>query len=143
MTGINYGRVILGGLAAGVVANIWDGLVAGTLQADDMERMAQRLNLSISALNSPRVAMTWVIVDFIYATLIVWTYAAIRPRFGPGPKTAVTAGLVLWAAVAVVLTGFQGMGIFTPDSFIKSAALTLVSTILASLVGGYLYKETP
>jgi hypothetical protein len=39
--------------------------------------------------------ITWMVVDFHLRTrLIVWTYAAIRPRaslfFGPGPTTAMT-----------------------------------------------------
>ena len=34
-----------------------------------------------------------VIVDFILGILTVWVYAAIRPRFGPGPRTALTAAL--------------------------------------------------
>ena len=141
MSPINYGRVALGGLAAGVVANIGDFVVNSTIMADDMVRMAQRLNLNQAAMSAPSVGVTWMAIDFVYATLIVWTYAAIRPRFGPGPGTAVKAGVVLWAAVAAILYGFQTMGIFTPDSFFKSAGLTLVTTILSAIAGGWVYKE--
>ena len=86
--------------------------------------------------------MTWVVVDFVYVTLIVWTYAAIRPRFGPGPGTSIRAGVVLWAAVSAVLFGFQSMGIFTPDSFFKSAGLSLATTLMASLAGARVYRES-
>jgi len=142
MAPINYGRVLLGGLLGGVVANIGDFLVNNMIMADDMVRMAQRLNLNQVLMASPVVGMTWVVVDFVYVTLIVWTYAAIRPRFGPGPGTAIKSGVVLWAAVSAVLFGFQSMGIFTPDSFFKSAVLSLATTILASLAGAWAYKET-
>ena len=141
MAGINYGRVVLGGLVAGLVANIGDFVVNSMIMADDMVRMAQRLNLNQSLLASPVVGVTWVLVDFVYATLIVLTYAGIRPRFGPGPATAVRAGFVLWAAVCSVLYGFQSMGIFTPDSFLKSAVLSLATTMLASLAGCWMYRE--
>src|SRR5688572_6540684 len=141
MAGINYGRVVLGGVVGGVVANIGDFVVNNMIMADDMVRMAQRLNLNQAVMASPAVGMTWVVVDFVYVTLIVWTYAAIRPRFGPGPGTAIKAGVVLWAAIGAVLYGFQSMGIFTPDSFFKSAALSLATTVLASLAGGWAYKE--
>ena len=80
-------------------------------------------------------------MDFIYATLMVWTYAAIRPRLGPGPKTAVIAGLVIYASATSVLFGFQSMGIFTTDSFVKNAVYSLGTAVLASLVGGAVYKE--
>ena len=141
MAGINYGRVVLGGVVGGVVANIGDFVVNNMIMADDMVRMAQRLNLNQALMASPAVGMTWVIVDFVYVTLIVWTYAAIRSRFGPGPGTAVRAGIVLWAAVCAVLFGFQSMGVFSQDSFLKSAALSLVTTVLASLAGAWTYKE--
>ena len=139
--GINYARVALGGLAAGVVANVCDFLSNTYLMADDVQRLTRRLNLDWSVVNSPAVLATWTIVDFIYATLMVWTYAAIRPRLGPGPKTALCAGLVIYAAVTAVLFGFQSMGIFTLDSFLKNALLSLITAVLASLVGGAVYKE--
>jgi hypothetical protein len=142
MGAINYGRVLLGGLVGGVVANVGDFFVNSTVMADDMVRMAQRLNLNQTVMASPAVGMTWVVVDFVYTTLIVWTYAAIRPRFGPGPGTAIRSGVVLWAAVCSVLFGFQSMGIFTRDSFFKSALLSLLTTIFAALAGARMYKET-
>jgi hypothetical protein len=141
MTGINYGRVLLGGLAAGVVANAGDFVVNNVLMAEDMAQMAQRLFLNREILASSSVAVTWIVVDFFYATLIVWTYAAIRPRFGPGPATAVKAGVVLWAAVGAVLFGFQAMGIFTIDAFVKGSVLSLATTTLAALTGAWLYAE--
>src|SRR5262245_21120525 len=142
MGGINYGRVVLGGLAGGVVANIWDFVSNNFLMREDMERMVQRLNLDRAAMLSPRVAISWIVSDFIYVFLIVWTYAAIRPRFGPGPGTAVKAGLVPYLAVTSVMFGFHAMGLFTPDMFVKGSAFALVSTMLASLTGGYFYKES-
>ena len=27
---------------------------------------------------------------------LIWLYAAIRPRYGPGPRTAAIAGFVMW-----------------------------------------------
>ena len=141
MAGINYGRVVLGGVAGGVVASVADFIVNSMIMADDMIRMAQRLNLNQALIASPAVGMTWVAVDFVYVTLIVWTYAAIRPRFGPGPATAARAGTVIWAAVCIVLFGFQSMGVFTLDAFFKSAALSFVTTTLAALTGTWVYRE--
>src|SRR5437667_4515115 len=44
-----------------------------------------------------RIAIgVFVIGGFVLGVLLVWLYAAIRPRFGPGPKTSLIAGLVLW-----------------------------------------------
>jgi hypothetical protein len=140
MAAINYGRVLAGGLAAGAVANVVDFVSGSTFLADDLTRMAQRLNLNQQLLASSSVAIAWVVVDFVYGLLLVWTYAAIRPRFGPGPGTAVKSGVLLWLTVTTILFGFMSMGVFTPDSYYKSAALALASSVLAALAGGFFYR---
>ena len=141
MAGINSGRVLLGGLAGGVVANACDFVINTFLMAEDSHRMAQRLNLDWNVVSSPRVAMTWGLIDFAYAMLIVWTYAAIRPRFGAGRMTAITAGMIIFGASTIILFGFQQMGVFTPDMFTKSAFFSLITNVAVSLTGGMIYKE--
>ncbi len=141
MAGINYGRVLIGGLVGGVVANLCDFVVNMFLLADDMQQMAQRLGLDWATVSGSSVAISWVAIDFLYATLIVWTYAAVRPRLGAGPKTAVTAGLVIFSAVTVILFGFAQMGIFTMPTFIKATLFSGVTAVLTSLAGGWAYKE--
>jgi hypothetical protein len=141
MSRINYGRVLLGGLAAGLVANICDTIIGMFILADDTQRMVQRLGLDQRAMNSHSTITTWIIVDFIYGTLIVWTYAAVIPRLGAGNKTAITAGAVIWAAITVVLLGFEQMGIFTIDSFIRNAVLSFVAVVLVSCTGARVYRD--
>ena len=142
MTSINVPRVILGGLAAGLVMNVLDVTTGLTILADDMNANAQRLNLDPAVLNSTAAMVTWIVVDFLYGLLVVFTYAGFRPRFGPGPKTALIAGLTIYAAITVILAGFLAVGMFMQDVFIKQAAIALVVNIVASLVGGAIYKET-
>jgi hypothetical protein len=137
---INTGRVVVAGLAAGVILNIGDALSGALLMHDEMQSMVTRLNLDPAVL-TPAGAAPWIIVDFLYGILIVFAYAAIRARFGPGPKTAVVAGWMLFAAITVVLYGFYTMGIFDTGGFVKGTILSLINTTLASLVGGALYKE--
>ena len=141
MAGINYLRVVLGGIVAGIVANVCDTLSGMFLMAEDMQRTVQRLGLDQSMLASTSVGVTWMVVDFVYALTIVWTYAAIRPRFGPGPTTAVLAGLVPYLAATSITFGFASMGIFTPDVFWKNAVVSFVVAMLAALAGGAVYKE--
>jgi hypothetical protein len=141
MAAINYGRLVLGSLVAGVVANVCDFLTGTFIMATDMQRLVQRLNLNPDIANSSAVGLTWLMVDFVYGALIVWTYVSTRPRLGPGPTTAVAAGLVAYLSATSVLYGFQAMGVFTPDLFFKSAVLSLVTTMLAALAGAAVYKE--
>lgn len=139
MARMNTGRLILGGLVAGAVANGLDYVINGMLMKREMDDMIQRLNLNQIVVNDSM--MTWIIVDFVYGLLLVFTYAAMRPRFGPGPKTAVVSGTTIWLTACAMFAGLASMGIYTEQAFIKSAALTFVSTMVASLVGASIYKE--
>ncbi len=141
MAGINYGRVVLGALAGGLVANACDTVIGMFIMGDEMQQMVQRLNLDPNVIQSANVLVTWIIADFLYAGLIVWTYAAIRPRFGAGPRTALMAAFVPYASVTVILAGFMAMGIFTPSVYWKNAMLSVVTAALVGLVGGKTYKE--
>ena len=141
MTPINAPRVILGGLAAGLVMNVLDVTTGLTLLADDMNSNAQRLNLDPAVINSTSAMVTWIAADFIYGLLVVFTYAGFRPRFGPGPKTAIIAGVTIYAGITVILAGFLSVGMFMQGQFMKQAAISLGVVIIASLVGGALYKE--
>jgi len=136
---INIGRVLIGGLAAGVVANALDFVINEYLMKAEGIDMVQRLNLPAEAFETAMI--TWIVVDFIWGLLLVFTYAGIRPRFGPGPGTAAIAGLTLWMAVSAVFAGLTSIGIYTQQAFIKNSALFLMSTMAAVLVGAYLYKE--
>ena len=138
---INTGKVILGGLAAGVVANALDYLIQGVIMAEESGANAQRLGLNMQQLNSTSMMVTWIVIDFIYGLIIAFTYAAIRPRFGPGPKAGAIAGIIPWAAICVVFFGLASSGLFTMNSYVKQSALTLGVAIAAGLTAGKLYSE--
>ena len=141
MASINVGRVVAGGLVAGVVANAIDFVTNTYVLASDIAAWAPTRNLDPAAMNSGPVAATWMVVDFIFGVLLVWTYAAMRPRLGAGPKTAVLAGLALWGAVTLVLFGFTQMGVFSMGLFVRGSICALISTLAASVAGAAVYKE--
>jgi hypothetical protein len=138
---INVGRVLLGGLVAGIVGNAIDFVINQYLLGADMAVNAQRLNLDPAVVNGTGSMVSWIIVDFLYGFLLVFTYAAIRPRFGPGPKTAVVAGAMLYLAVTLILYGFMRMGVFTEPLFLKGALFQLIGTVIVSIAGASVYKE--
>src|SRR4029453_1574884 len=139
MSRINWLRVIVGGLAAGAVANGLDYAINRYLLTNEANEMIQRLNLRTDLVEGS--IWTWVVVDFIYGLVLVFTYAAMRPRFGPGPKTAIIAGMTFWVAFTAVFAGLMSMGIYTARHFGKNAAFAIVSTLVPALVGAATYKE--
>jgi len=142
MASINTGRVVAGGLVAGVVTNACDMLWHMTVMQDDMAAMVQKFGMDPAAAQSMSAVAPWIVIDFVFGILIVWTYAAMRPRFGPGPKTALVAGITLYLAVTAILYGFTSMGMMSMGAFARGSAAELVSTILGSLAGAAVYKET-
>ena len=143
MASINTGKVIVGGLVAGVVANAIDFVTNMYVLAPDYMDLAKAHNFDAAGFNSPAVAMTWVAVDFVFGLLLVWSYAAMRPRFGPGVTTAILAGLPLLLGPTVVIFGFTMMGMFTMGMFVKGTAGAIVSTFAAAIAGAAVYTESP
>ncbi len=88
MAKINWGRVFLGGLLAGLVINIFEYVTNGVVLAADWDAAMRALgrHLPMSAI------AVFVVGGFISGIAAIWLYAAARPRFGAGPKTAVLTG---------------------------------------------------
>jgi len=69
------------------------------------------------------------------------TYAAIRPGFGAGPKTAIVAGLMMGFTASLMAAYFVGMGFFTWEVWAPASALSTLNICLAALAGCALYNE--
>lgn len=136
---INLGRVILGGLLAGLVLNIVDFIVYGVLMAGDLEAAMRDLGREPIA----AAQITWfVILDFLYGIFLVYLYAAIRPRFGAGPRTAVIAGLLVWVGAALLHSlAEMPMGLFPARVYVIGVIVALIALPIAAVVGAWLYKE--
>lgn len=139
MNNINLGRVLLGGLVAGAVLNIGEFLLNGVLLANQMKDFFTRCGLTPPG---GRGLFLLVLFTFLMGIFLLFVYAAIRPGCGPGPKTALCAGLIGWfcvyfynSAVAVAL-GFVPLNVF-----LIAFAYGLVEYILAAIAGAWLYKE--
>ena len=139
MSQINIGGVLKGGVAAGVIMNISEFILNVPVAGTQMEA-------ELASHNLPPVS-TAAIATFTFVTLLlgiatVWLYAAIRPRLGPGPKTAIVAGLFVWAlsylyaSVFFYMLGTQSLGLV-----VLGVVWSGVEMIIASSVGAYLYKE--
>lgn len=140
MDKINWNRVILGGLVAGVVINLVEYLVNGVILAD---RWAE----AMKGLGKPEAFDATQIVafnlwGFAAGILAVWLYASIRPRYGAGPKTAVCAGLAVWALAYLLGMGGDMITHVMPRRLMAIAiAVGLVEVIVATLAGAYFYRE--
>ncbi|PYX79763.1 MAG: hypothetical protein DMG70_26625 [Acidobacteria bacterium] len=139
MAHTNRVRVILGGLLAGVVINVVEFITNGVI-------LREAWGQAMKALGKPQLSAGAVVIFNIWGFLLgiaaVWLYAAIRPRYGAGPKTAIRAGFVAWAiAVFLANLGNYPLGLFPTRLLVISSMVALVETVMATLAGAWLYKE--
>lgn len=139
MTKINMGRVFLGGLVAGLVVNVGEFIL-------NMPILGSQWTDALKALNRPPMDAQpptfFVLLAFVLGILTVWLYAAIRPRFGKGPKTAISAGLMMWLlAVLYPMAGMLPMNLFPRSLMITAAVWDFFELPLAALAGAWFYRE--
>ena len=136
---INWGRVILGGLLAGVVVSLFEG-VAGWAFGQEYQAAMTALGKTMEM--TPTLMIYFLAFGFVYGIFAVWFYAAIRPRFGAGPRTAACAGFAVWLIGYLFPTlGYIMLDLFPTPLMLKACAVGLVETILGTVLGAWLYKE--
>ena len=140
MAHTNRGRVILGGLLAGLVINIVEYITNGVVLKEAWGQAMQALGKSADL--SAGAIVTFNVWRFLLGIAAVWLYAAIRPRYGAGPNTAIRAGLATWAvAVFLANLGNYPLGLFPTRLLVISSVVALVEIVVATLVGAWLYRE--
>jgi hypothetical protein len=135
---VNFSRVILGGVLAGIVVNLSEFVLNEIVLKAQNEKAMQALGKPMPA--GGAVMTTWIVWGFAAGIAAVWLYAAIRPRYGAGPGTAVRAGVAVWFFTWVLsMVAMQNMGVFPIAPF--ALVWTLVESVVAALAGAWLYRE--
>lgn len=138
MKGMNLGRVVLGGLLAGVVINVGEFILNMWLTADEWQRALE----SMGAHQGPDAISYYVVGAFVMGLVGVCLYAAVRPRMGPGPMTAVWVGVVLWLlAWAWPTLSLPFWGPFSAKLVWVTLVWTVFEVPLAILAGAWIYRE--
>ncbi len=140
---INFKRVVLGGLLAGVVfifvEIILEGLVQLVFGINEHELAMQAFNdITLGGIRYHTVNLSYF---FVLCILIVWVYAAIRPRFGSGPKTALITSGIFLIVIFLFYVNFVNLGIFPLKMCLLSMAFNLIELPTAVLAGASIYKE--
>jgi len=137
---INVGRVILGGIVAGIVSDLLGYLVDGIL-------LAPQWSYGMWKLGHPALSTNQIIwfnlLGLAAGIALIWIYAAIRPRFGAGAMTAIYAGLAVWF-IGVLIPNASFMfvaGLFGKHLTLYTPAGGLVEPLAGALAGAALYKE--
>jgi len=136
---INFSRVILGGLLAGLLINISEFILNAVVYAEEM-------NAAMAALNKPPIddsmVIWFVLLGFGIGFMTVWLYAAMRPRFGAGVGTAVCASLTVWGLAYLYPNLFiMIMNLFPRQMMAVATVWGLGELVIAGVAGAWVYKE--
>lgn len=139
MAAMNAGRVVSGGIVAGVVINAIEFVMNGVVLSGRMSDFYMKMGIA----EPGGAALAWyVVLGFALGFLIAWTYAAIRPRFGPGPQSAFFAAVAVWVAGALVpIVSWMLMGIYPLGLGLIGLAYVFVEFLVAAMVSGAIYQE--
>lgn len=141
MNQINVVGVLKGGFAAALIMNISEFVLNVPVAGAQMESELALRNLPPA--NGGAQIAVFVGLTALLGFITVWLYAAIRPRLGPGPVTAMCAGLIVWtcsylySAIAIGTVGIHSMGLV-----LTLIVWSLAEMLIASAVGGFLYTES-
>ena len=140
MQPVNLTRILLGGLLCGLIINIGEAALNAGVLASQWAELNKAMNKPADfSTNQILLFNVW---GFIAGIVAVWTYAAIRPGCGAGPKTAISAGVLTWVTAWVlgsagfVITGWMPVGMWA-----FASAWGLVEVVLATLAGAWVYRD--
>jgi hypothetical protein len=138
MGSVNWARVILGGVVAGVIINVFEFLLNGVIVAKEMETAIRALGRHMGGVQLAMFS-AWAFLVGIFA---VWLYAGIRPRYGTGWKTATRAGFAVWC-LGYVLAAVTpvAMSLFPARIVVIGLAVGLVEVTVGTVVGASIYRE--
>ena len=140
MQPINWTRVLIGGLVAGLVVNFSEFIMNAVVLKNDWAQVMKAMNKPADF--SVAQILIFNVIGFAVGIAGVWLYAAIRPRLGPGLKTALTAAVAVWALGNLLPNiGFLVMNIFPANLVYIGIGWGLAETLAGIALGAKLYRE--
>jgi hypothetical protein len=136
---IDTGRVILGGIVAGIIIDIFEYVLNGIVLSAQWVAVSSAHNLPMMGTNE---IVVFNILGLVTGIAAVWAYAAMRPRFGAGPTTAVYAALLVWVVGYLLPDVFtEVIGLIPMSMTVTMIVVGAIEIVVATVAGAYLYKE--
>ncbi|HVN93978.1 MAG TPA: hypothetical protein VMT38_09790 [Terracidiphilus sp.] len=137
---INVGRLILGGIVAGIAIDLIDYFVDGVW-------LAKPWADGMALLGHPGFSQVQIILFNVIGILTgiaaIWVYAAIRPRFGAGMMTAFWAGVAVWV-IGILLPNTAMMHVthlFSNHLTLYTTLGGFVEVVVGTIAGASVYRE--
>jgi hypothetical protein len=139
---INTQKVVVGGIVAGVVMIVIDFVSNMFILGARMKAESDAFKPGLAdQMMQGSAVITNIVMNLILGIALVWTYAAIRPRFGPGLKTATYVAVLFWILAGIFYSGYMHMGMMSAGLWWSFAFVGLVNFLLSAWAGAKFYTE--
>jgi hypothetical protein len=141
---INYLRVLIGGVTAAAVFIVTEFFIeglAGILWGINETSLLQEY-FPQSLQGGLRLQFLNLLNLLMVCMLLIWLYAALRPRFAAGPKTALICAFIFWFTELLLIMNLVNMNIFPWKSGLISLIFNAIELPVAALAGASIYQET-
>jgi hypothetical protein len=137
--GINWKRAVLGGLAAGLLYDVLELTVSRFIIGGQYDAELSEIRHTQPSMAGYAFFVAW---GFVIGIVGICLYAAVRPRFGAGPRTAARVAFALWVIGDLMpQMGQAFMGIFSFPLMIKFTLQQLLFMMASVIFGAWLYRE--
>lgn len=130
---INWGRVFVCGLVTGFVLFAVGGVIFTVRLAYFDAEMSEL------GPGAPFSIFLVLVLNLVVGIVTIWLYAAIRPRYGPGPKTAAVAGFAVWLIFSLAVLILASVGMLPVR--VPLLASSLAGSVVGTVAGARYYKE--
>lgn len=138
---MNWVRVFSGGLVAGLF-NVVSGIVLGHFVLG--EEYVRDFKNALPTGSPVTMAVQHLSIRIGSGVLLAFLYAAMRPRFGAGLKTAAMAGGVLWlGAGSLMVLVLNQLGVLTGTRLYIVLPWSVGEYMIAASIAGAIYRERP
>lgn len=141
---INYRRVFIGGLIAAVVFIVTELFIEGLagILWGISETALLREYFPQALQRGLRFQMHNLLHLLLICIMLIWLYAALRPRFGAGPKTALICAFIFWLIELLLILNLVNMNIIPWKFGMISLVFNAIELPVAVLAGASVYQET-
>ncbi len=135
---MNYKRILLGGLVAGLVINASEFLLNAVVLNASLRAEVAAHNLVFAGWSMA----AYVLIAFFWGFWLAWGYAALRPRLGAGFRTALAAAASVWLLSHVVSgVSLHAMGLSDGGTALLGLVWGAVELVIAAALAGAIYRE--
>ena len=135
-------RIFVCGLLTGIVAGFTESVIRLVGGGDFLP--------AVAAVGQPSSFPGWsgsietyLVLHAAASIWTLWLYTAIRPRYGPGSKTAAVAGFARWWVIdALGAAMWSTQGLIPLKVFLVAALVGLPAWILGAMAGAWSFEAT-